>query len=416
MNKSSKNKKKNERSTKKIFLILLLISQYIIFLKIKIHHPHHHYHHYHHPHLHKHYHHYHFPLNKSVSLPPKIKNITIPEHHKENKAKLNSTSKPKISIVLPIYNKEDDIKRSIGCLQNQTLKDIEIIAVNDFSKDNTYNILKNLSLNDKRIKIVNNTKNSGLLYTRAMGIIHSKGDYIINLEPDDLLSNETDLEYLYSNTNNSQIDLINYNGFEISSDGYKKEQVYCTLYDEILYKTKLFDHFSRSPDFFIWNKMVKREIFLKAFDDYKHIIDRVYCNYAEDEIWSGLVNKYANSKRCLKRNVYLYIRNSNSLTMRRNNELYCDNLLQWNEMFVFKVFSEKKEMAKAQTIRFLDLIRDTYDYFNSIKSNKLLTEKYIKHLKSIKKEFIDDNLILDKINYLLDAFIPLINTNKKTIR
>jgi sulfur relay (sulfurtransferase) DsrC/TusE family protein len=249
-----------------------------------------------------------------------------------------------------------------------------------------------------------------------MGIIHSKGDYIINLEPDDLLSNETDLEYLYSNTNNSQIDLINYNGFEISSYGYKKEQVYCTLYDEILYKTKLFDHFSRSPDFFIWNKMVKREIFLKAFDDYKHIIDRVYCNYAEDEIWSGLVNKYANSKRCLKRNVYLYIRNSNSLTMRRNNELYCDNLLQWNEMFVFKVFSEKKEMAKAQTIRFLDLIRDTYDYFNSIKSNKLLTEKYIKHLKSIKKEFSDDNLILDKINYLLDAFIPLINTNKKTIR
>jgi cellulose synthase/poly-beta-1,6-N-acetylglucosamine synthase-like glycosyltransferase len=73
-------------------------------------------------------------------LPPKIKNITIPEHHIKNKVKLNSTSKPKISIVLPIYNKEDDIKRSIGCLQNQTLKDIEIIAVNDFSKDNTYNI------------------------------------------------------------------------------------------------------------------------------------------------------------------------------------------------------------------------------------------------------------------------------------
>ena len=107
---------------------------------------------------------------------------------------------------MPIYNKGNFLERSIGCLQKQTLKEIEIIAVNDCSTDNSYNLLKRLSLKDERIKIINNTENRGLLYSRAMGIIHSNGEYIMDLDPDDELSNETDLEFLYSNTNSSQID------------------------------------------------------------------------------------------------------------------------------------------------------------------------------------------------------------------
>ena len=116
--------------------------------------------------------------------------------------------RPKISIYLPIYNKETFLERSIRSVQKQTLKEIEIIAVNDYSTDNSYNILKSLSLSDKRIKIVNNTENKGLLYSRSMGVINSKGEYIMDLDPDDEILNYTDLEYLYSNTNNSQIDKL----------------------------------------------------------------------------------------------------------------------------------------------------------------------------------------------------------------
>ena len=94
---------------------------------------------------------------------------------------------PKISVFLPIYNKEKFLYRSIGSIQNQTLKKIEIIPVNDCSEDNTLDILKKIAKNDKRIKIVNNPKNRGLLYSRAMGIINSRGEYIMNLDPDDEL-------------------------------------------------------------------------------------------------------------------------------------------------------------------------------------------------------------------------------------
>ena len=92
---------------------------------------------------------------------------------------------PYISIFIPIYNKQDYIGKTISLLLNQTLKNIEIIAINDYSSDKSYEILKAYSLKDKRIIIINNTKNFGVLYSRAMGIIHSTGEYLINLDADD---------------------------------------------------------------------------------------------------------------------------------------------------------------------------------------------------------------------------------------
>ena len=102
---------------------------------------------------------------------------------------------PKISVFLPIYNKDKYIKRCIESIQRQGLKNIEIVAVNDNSNDETLNILIDYSKNDSRIKIVNNDKNHGLLYSRAMGILNSSGKYIMNVDPDDEFSNNDSLDF-----------------------------------------------------------------------------------------------------------------------------------------------------------------------------------------------------------------------------
>ena len=282
-----------------------------------------------------------------------------------------------------------------------------LIAVNDYSTDNSYTKLKDLSFHDKRIKIVNNTKNSGLLYSRAMGVINSRGEYIMNLDPDDTLSDVTDLEYLYENTNNSQIDIINFKVLEIQTNGSKREIAKCNLFNETLFQPKLFDHFINKPDLLIWNKMIKKEIFLKAYEVYKTKIIGEFCNYCEDEIWSSLVNKFANSKKCLNRIIYVYIRNDNSIILKMNYDLYCNNMIDWNEMFIYKIFSERKAMARTVTIRFLNKILNKDYFFRSIKTNKLLTKKYITYLSTIRNKFIGDSIILDKINYILNVLIPL---------
>jgi glycosyltransferase involved in cell wall biosynthesis len=127
-----------------------------------------------------------------------------------NESNFQYISSPKISIFLPIYNKAKYLKRSIHSIQIQTLKEIEIITVNDCSNDNSLKILKKMAEKDSRIKIVNNNKNRGLLYSRAMGILYSKGEYLMNLDPDDKLEGPDNLEYLYKKAYQSKADIVSF--------------------------------------------------------------------------------------------------------------------------------------------------------------------------------------------------------------
>ena len=127
--------------------------------------------------------------------------------------KFNKKCKPKISIFLPIYNSENYINNCIKSLQNQTLKDIEIILVNDHSSDNSLKKLLGYAKSDKRIKIVNNNKNRGLLYSRAMGILNSRGEYLFNIDSDDELVGNDSLEYLYNQIILSKVDILYFNIF-----------------------------------------------------------------------------------------------------------------------------------------------------------------------------------------------------------
>ena len=122
---------------------------------------------------------------------------------------ISKKKKPKISLFLPIYNKEKYILKCIKNLQRQTLKDIEIIAINDHSTDGSLKILMDLAKKDDRIKIINNDKNRGLLYSRAMGILKSTGEYLMNIDPDDEIKGKNTLEYLYNKSIISKPDIIN---------------------------------------------------------------------------------------------------------------------------------------------------------------------------------------------------------------
>ena len=78
------------------------------------------------------------------------------------------------------------IKSVIRSIQNQNMKEIEIIIINDFSKDNSAQVISEMQKEDQRIKLINNKKNLGILHSRAIGILQAKGKYILNLDHDDL--------------------------------------------------------------------------------------------------------------------------------------------------------------------------------------------------------------------------------------
>ncbi len=96
-------------------------------------------------------------------------------------------SEIKISIVVPVYNTEKYLEKCLDSCINQTLKDIEIIAVNDCSKDNSLEILEKYQKRDKRIKIISHEKNRGLFEARKTGSLVASGKYIQHLDSDDWL-------------------------------------------------------------------------------------------------------------------------------------------------------------------------------------------------------------------------------------
>ena len=116
----------------------------------------------------------------------------------------------KVSVVIPIYNVEKYVKESVLSIINQTLKEIEIILVNDGSTDSSLIIIKELAQQDKRIQIISNP-NQGLSIARNLGIYRAKGEYIYFFDSDDLLDKET-LEICYYKSQLEKLDFLFFDG------------------------------------------------------------------------------------------------------------------------------------------------------------------------------------------------------------
>lgn len=114
---------------------------------------------------------------------------------------------PRISVIVPVYNAEKYLKKCLDSICNQTLKDIEIICVDDGSKDNSFGILQEYTCNDSRIKVLGDGKNHGVSLARNAGIKKAHGQYIAFVDSDDWIETNY-LEKMYSAVCDSGADII----------------------------------------------------------------------------------------------------------------------------------------------------------------------------------------------------------------
>lgn len=123
-------------------------------------------------------------------------------------------NKPKISIIIPVYNVEKYLEQCLKSVINQTFKDIEIICINDGSTDNSLEILEAFQKQDERIKIINK-QNEGQGIARNEGLKIAKGEYISFIDPDDWVEQGM-YEFLYNKflETNAQIIRFNYRSFD----------------------------------------------------------------------------------------------------------------------------------------------------------------------------------------------------------
>ena len=188
---------------------------------------------------------------------------------------INNT--PNISIIIPLYNCQNSIEMSIKSIQKQTFLNYEIILINDFSQDNTSAIINNLKKKDSRIKVINNTKNRGTLYSRSIGALNAKGKYIYCLDNDDLFYDENLFERIYDISERTGYDIVEFKTYfvkkydpklklnEIKVGCFSHHQTNLTLTQPELGLFPISNKGNYYPnDFNVWGKSIKTKIYKKA--------------------------------------------------------------------------------------------------------------------------------------------------------
>lgn len=256
--------------------------------------------------------------------------------------------KYKVSVIVPIYNSEQYLKRCLDSIVSQTLKEIEILCIDDGSTDSSVKIVEQYIKKDNRIKLYKNIENKGISYSRNLGIEKSSVDVIGFVDSDDTIDKDM-YKKLYSKikTTNSQIVLANFNYLDENSkiykvfDKFKDEQS-----KEYIFSKTLANDFSPSACIGLY----KKEVFLKTNITYP--INRNY----EDAATTYKLIYNSTSISIIEDKLYQYYDNPESITRAITKKHIEDLIFVIDDSYDFLVFNniydeyQKEFIARKQSL------------------------------------------------------------------
>ena len=303
-----------------------------------------------------------------------------------------SNNSKKVSIVVPVYNVEKYIDRCLESLVNQTLKDIEIIVVNDGSTDNSKEVIEKYQKEYPEMLKVYTIKNSGAAKARNIGLEKASGEYIGFVDSDDFVS-KTMFEELYNKAINDNADIVKCAYYRVQEDKCIERETDSEYdYGKSIHEDKSLI-INSTP--YIWNKIFRK----KMLDSYK-------IKFPDIQIYEDLVFTYksfmvANKISKVNNPLYYYIViRENSLTFKFSEKRFD----------IFPAFKELTSFAKKidcleelrEEMLFI-LLKHVYVVLekDSSRSTAGMKEKYInKIFNYLDKNFDDwkDNIYFEKYN------------------
>ena len=150
---------------------------------------------------------------------------------------------PLVSVILPTYNRSQFIEKAIRSVWTQTYAELELVVINDGSKDDTADILDRLSQEDSRITVIQMEKNSGIVAALNEGGLAAKGTYIARLDDDDFWSDDKKIEKQVNFLeNNKEYVLVGGGVIRVDKDGKEIDRFLLPEKDEDIRKSILVDN------------------------------------------------------------------------------------------------------------------------------------------------------------------------------
>ena len=319
-----------------------------------------------------------------------------------DKENLKLSNEPKISVTMPIYNGGKYLYYSLRSIQNQKMKDIEIILVDDFSKDNSVSIIENYMKEDPRIKLIRNKSNRKILYTKSIGALNAKGKYIFQFDQDDILIRDDVFDLIYYEAEKNDLDLVQFRDI-IKNQLYfnKRERVnykfkHMLPYKETHVKTQpeLKDTlFTQDNNYILWGSLIKNDLYKKSIYIMWPIIINYKLAFFEDHTLTVLIVIYAKRYKYLNNFCLIHFTHKNSVSVDfpNNKEFYLSLLFFTNNFFDYYL------KYSPEDIRIIFNLFISLDFF-SIKAYKTLPNLFFLVFKKI---FSNNYLSYeDKINFI----------------
>ncbi len=297
--------------------------------------------------------------------------------------------KPKISFLVPVYNAGDYLLRCLDSVLRQTLKDIEVVLVDDASTDNSARLIKKYAEEDSRIKICFHKENKGTVCTRTTAVNLATGEYIMFVDNDDVLE-LTAAEKLYNILSKDRnIDILGFDIVGVPPEDNHDEKLKIK-YEKISKAVAVWannnNNLSKDDDdifttfmleikpiCFLWSKIYKSELLKKAF---KHI-KPIRAVLAEDWYIYTCIAFFARKYRYIKLPLYYYHCGNGTSTFREVSLKFFESRMKSYDVIKAirtfldeqKVFEKDKDIFKILEKRLImdqfrhmktDLVPDDY--------------------------------------------------------
>lgn len=323
------------------------------------------------------------------------------------------SNKIDLSIIIPVYNAEKYLKTCLDSILNQTYKDIEIICVNDCSKDDSLKILEEYAHKDKRVQIINNETNLGPGANRNIGIKRARGKYLTFIDADDFYLHNECFSTLLNKMVDNNLDLLIFNNKEFDE---------ITL-EFIPEKQKRFGYpYGKKDINHIWDKKEQKKHYFKisAFPWSKiYLKDMLIENkilfpegiYYEDAAFSNYVSLFCKKVYVLKEEYYAYRVNVSTSTTQNIMAKFDSITAMHIEMLNFL---KERNLYKTYFIPFVILcIESLCLYFlpqiNEIEKAQELNSQIVDFINTLNLSNKELNEIRKKNYYVAD----IINKYKK---
>ena len=270
-------------------------------------------------------------LNLSQLIFDEFRKINCDNKLIDGYQKFNKSKNPDVSVIITINNQENDIHKVLRSVQNQSIKNIEIIIVDDCSLDNSFEVIKENQKMDKRIILISHNKNEGAIKSRADGIRKAIGKYITIIDGDDALIHKDILKNCLYISQKVNIDVV-----EFRLGQYKNEKFNGIIYDynpinveKIIYQPELREKFFYKKGKYK-NTLINRSICGKFIKNklFKEILNYIgseyvddYINYAEDCIMAVSIFHNAKSYYVMKEMGYYYKVDDKNKTIKLKNKI-----------------------------------------------------------------------------------------------